>query len=66
MPTNLAIDDRLLARALKVGGRRTKRETVNIALEEFIQRRRQLDTLKLFGKVRFDPRFDYRKARNAR
>ena len=29
MPTNLAIDDRLLEEAQKVGGHRTKRETVN-------------------------------------
>ena len=31
MPTNLAIDDRLLEEAQKVGGHRTKRETVTAA-----------------------------------
>ena len=41
VPTNLNIDDRLLEEALKVGGRRTKRETVNEALTEYIQRRRR-------------------------
>lgn len=51
MATNLQIDPELLERALRVGGRRTKRETVNAALEEFIQHREQLKILDLFGTV---------------
>lgn len=66
MPTNLAIDDKLLGRALRVGKHRTKRETVNEALREYIQRRKRLDALKLFGAIDFDPRYDYKKARKAR
>jgi len=66
MPTNLAIDDKLLERALRVGKHRTKRETVNDALREYIQRRKRLDALKLFGTIDFDPRYDYKKARKAR
>ena len=38
MPTNLAIDDNLLDEALRIGGRRTKRETVNEALKEYVER----------------------------
>ncbi len=63
MPTNLAIDDRLLQKALAIGGHRTKRQTVNEALREFIQR---LELAKLVGKVDYDPRYDYRKERRAR
>jgi Arc/MetJ family transcription regulator len=59
MPTNLAIDDGLLEQALSVGGFTTKRETVNEALREFIQRRKRLELLKLVGKVEYDPRYDY-------
>lgn len=66
MPTNLAIDDKLLERALRVGKHRTKRETVNDALREYVQRRKRLDALKLFGTIDFDPRYDYKKARKAR
>ncbi len=51
MATNLQINPDLLERALKVGGRRTKRETVNEALAEYIQRREQLKILDLFGTV---------------
>lgn len=63
MSTNLNIDDELLAEALRVGGKKTKRETVNEALEEYIKKRKQLDIIKLFGKVDFDPKFDYKKSR---
>lgn len=66
MPTNLNIDDRLLDEALKLSGKRSKRETVNEALAEYVQRRRREDLVKHFGKVDFDPGWDYKKARRAR
>jgi Arc/MetJ family transcription regulator len=56
MPSNLAIDDRLLEQALRVGGYRTKRETVNEALREFIQRRKRLELLKVVGEVEYERR----------
>jgi Arc/MetJ family transcription regulator len=66
MPTNLAIDDQLLDQARVVGGYRTKRETVNEALREFIQRRQRLELVKLAGKVDYDPKYDYKRERRAR
>jgi len=63
MPTNLAIDDRLLREALKVGGKRTKRETVNEALTEYIRRRRRRQFAKLFGTIDFREDWDYKTAR---
>jgi Arc/MetJ family transcription regulator len=63
VPTNLAIDDGLLAEALRIGGRRSKRETVNEALAEYVQRRRRRDFVKLFGTVDFRPHWDYKHAR---
>lgn len=64
MPTNLAIDDRLLEEAQRIGGHRTKKATVTEALEEYIQRRKQARILELFGKVDFDPKYNYKKQRN--
>lgn len=64
MPTNLAIDDRLLEEAQRVGGHRTKKATVTEALEEYIQRRKQARILELFGKVDFDSKYNYKKQRN--
>jgi Arc/MetJ family transcription regulator len=66
MPTNLAIDDRLLEEALLVGGHRTKKDTVTEALEEYIQRRKQVRILELFGGVAFDPKYDYKRQRRRR
>jgi len=66
MPTNLAIDDQLLDQARNAGGYRTKRETVNEALREFIQRRKRLELLKLLGKVEYDERYDYKQERRGR
>ena len=66
MPTNLAIDDRLLTEAVTVGGYKTKRETVNEALREFIRRRQRVELIKLFGKVEYDGRYDYKRERKRR
>lgn len=66
MPTNLAIGDRLLEEARKVGGHRTKRETVTAALEEYIKRRKQQEILSLFGKVEYEPSYDYKRERKAK
>ncbi len=63
MPTNLAIDDRLIEEARRVGGQRTKKAAVTEALEEYIQRRKQAKILELFGTVDFDPKYDYKKQR---
>jgi Arc/MetJ family transcription regulator len=66
MATNLAIDDDLLSEALTIGGYKTKRETVNEALREFIQRRQRLELVKLFGKVEYDARYAYKRERRRR
>jgi len=63
MPTNLALDDKLLIEAQKIGRFKTKKDTVNTALSEFIQRHKQLKILKLFGKIEYDKDYDYKKSR---
>lgn len=63
MPTNLNIDEELLDQALKLGGKRTKRETVNEALREYILYRKRIKALELVGKIDFAPGYDYKAAR---
>jgi hypothetical protein len=63
MPTNLAINDELLEEALNLGGHRTKKATVNEALKEYVQRRKQLKILDLFGQIDYDPHYDYKEQR---
>ena len=63
MHTNLAIDPELLQKALEVSGLKTKKETVNLALKELINRHKQLEILDLFGKMDPDPDYAYKKGR---
>ena len=66
MATNLALDNKLLEEALKVGGRATKKETVTEALQEYIGRRKQARVVELFGTIDYDPKYDYKKQRRRR
>lgn len=63
MATNLAINQELLNQALQISGLKTKKDTVNLALREFINHRKQLEIIDLFGKMDPDPGYDYKKAR---
>jgi len=63
MATNLSIDTDLLEEALHVGGLNTKKDTVNQALTEFVQRRKQRELIDLFGKYPCDKDYDYKKGR---
>jgi hypothetical protein len=61
LPTNLAIDDRAIEEARKLGRHRTKKETVTAALDECIQRRKQQKILSIFGTIGYDRAYDYKR-----
>jgi len=63
MPSNLAIDDKLLAEAQRAGRHRTKKETVTAALTEYVAKRKQRRILSLFGTIDYDPNYDYKHER---
>jgi Arc/MetJ family transcription regulator len=63
VPTNLAIDDRLIDEARVVGGHKTKKEAVTAALQEYIKRHKQRQILDLVDQIAYDPAFDYKAAR---
>ena len=63
MATNLAINDSLLLEALEISGLKTKKDTVNLALKEFVNRRKQIEITSLFGKMDPDPDYDYKQGR---
>ncbi len=63
MATNLALDDKLIIQAQKIGKHRTKKETVTAALMQYIAHKKQQEIVELFGKIDFDPEYDYKKAR---
>ncbi len=51
MRTTLVIDEKLISEAKSLSGSRTKKETVEAALQEFIRRRKAKKLLSLEGKV---------------
>lgn len=63
MATNLSIDTNLLNEALVISGLPTKKDTVNQALTEFVQRRKQREVTALFGSLPQDVDYDYKKGR---
>jgi hypothetical protein len=63
MATNLALDNSLLNLALEVGGFKTKKDTVNAALKEFVDRHKQVEIIELFGNLPCDADYDYKKRR---
>ena len=63
MATNLALDDRLIEQARRVGKHKTKKEAVNAALDEYVRKHKQMRILQAFGTVTFDPAYDYKAER---
>ena len=49
-----------------VGGQKTKKPTITIALEESIARRAQPGTVEHVGKLAWDEEYDYQQARHNR
>jgi len=66
MSTNLALDDKLIDQARRVGKHKTKRAAVTAALEEYVRRHKQMGVIDLFGTIDYDPAYDYKAARRRR
>ncbi len=63
MATNLDIDRELIEKAIRLGGKKTKKAVVIEALEEYIRRHEQIEVVDLFGKIVFEHGYDYKKQR---
>lgn len=63
MRTNIVIDDELMAEAMKATGMKTKREVVDKALRELVQRHAQRQILELVGQDLIDPDYDVAEVR---
>ncbi len=53
MRTNIVLDDNLIKKGFKLTKAKTKKELVNLALEELIERKQRKQILKLEGKVKW-------------
>ena len=64
MATNLQVDDKLIIKAVKLGGHKTKKAAVTQALIDYIEHLQQKQILSMFGTVDYDSEYDYKKQRS--
>lgn len=66
MATNLDLDDQLIVEAKRLGGHRTKREAVNQALQDYVDRKKRQKVFEMFDELEWDPDYDYKSLRRQR
>lgn len=66
MPTNLAIDDHLLAEAVRRGRHKSKKDAANAALAEYIKLLQRRDAIRLMGTIDFVDDVDTKHSRRRR
>jgi hypothetical protein len=57
------LDDKLIKSARKLGGHKAKREAVTRALQKYVQWLKQQAIVPEFGKIEYDPKYNYKKQR---
>ena len=63
MRTNIVLDDELVAEAMELSKAKTKRQLVDLALRDFVKRRKRKNLMDLYGDGGIDPEYDYKKLR---
>jgi hypothetical protein len=63
MATSLNINEDLLQEALALDSQTTVEVLVETALREYIERRKRLKVLELFGTINYDEDYDYKQQR---
>jgi len=63
MAINLQINEALIQEALAFGNQQTESDVVEEALREYVQRRKQLKVLELFGTIDYHEDYNYKQQR---
>jgi hypothetical protein len=63
MMTHLAVEDGLIEEACQLSDRLTANEVATLALQEYVQRRKQLKLLDFFGTVEYHDNYNIKKQR---
>jgi len=66
MRTNIVLDESLVKEALRLSRVKTKKELVNQALKEFVENRKRLNLMDLFGKIEFAKNYNYKALREGK
>lgn len=63
MRTNVVLDDSLVQEAILLSGVKTKKDVIDLALQEFVMSRKRLSLLELAGKIAFRDDYDHKACR---
>ena len=63
MATNLQLDDKLILKAVRLGGHKSKKAAVSKALIEYIHQMEQEKIFSMFGTVEYDSEYNYKQQR---
>ena len=63
MATILVLDDNLIREAQQISGYPTVQAVVTVALQEYVQRKKQLQILHLFNEIEYDNDNEYKEQR---
>ena len=66
MRTNIVLNDALVEEAMRLAKVDTKKDVINLALEEFVKNHRKKNLMDLKGKVKFDDDYDYKSMREGK
>jgi len=66
MRTNIVIDELLISKAMEISELKTKKEIVNLALQEYVNNRTRLNLLDLKGHIEFSDGYDPKALREGR
>lgn len=66
MRTNIVLNDALVEEAMRLAKVDTKKDLINLALEEFVKNHRKKNLMDLKGKVNFDDNYDYKAMREGK
>jgi Arc/MetJ family transcription regulator len=63
MNTNVYIDSELITQAIDLSELKTKKEIINLALKEYVEKRKRKNLSELKGKIEFADGYDYKELR---
>ncbi len=66
MRTNIILNDKLISEAKKYSNLKTKKDIVELALNEYVQNHKRKNLKDLKGKIKFKNDYEYKKMRNGK
>ena len=66
MRTNIVIDEELMSKAMEISRLKTKKDVVDLALNEYVASHSRKNLLDLFGQIKFADDYDHKALREGR